>query len=384
VVALRNGRFKETPVPGVKQLAYDEPEIPKGVRRDELIALMASRRAGKAGEVLREILRSGFCPELICAHIAWGEPMFVKDLVPEAKLLLYCEFFRQPCGTDVGFDPEFSPNRQPVFWTRVANGPLLTCLSVSDAAVAPTLWQRSTFPTLHRDKIRVIHDGVDTDAVIPQADATFQMNGKTFSGHDEIVTYVSRSLEPHRGFPTFMRAIPQVQHRRPRAQIIILGREEVTYSPVLLSGESYRAHMLRELGDELDMSRVHFSNGVIPHGEHIKLLQISSVHAHLTYPFVQSWSLIEAMSAGCLVVGSRTPPVQEAIVDGENGLLVDFFSPEELAEKIAAALERPRDMQPLREAARRTAVERYDLARVCLPQQLSLIEEVMRCDHRAR
>jgi glycosyltransferase involved in cell wall biosynthesis len=228
--------------------------------------------------------------------------------------------------------------------------------------VVPTRWQQKQFPAGHAGRMSVIHDGIDTDTVSPSDD----------SREEELVTYVARNLEPYRGFHIFMRAIPEIQKRRPKATIVIVGGDEVSYSPRLPPGQTYRERMLREIEGKADLSRVHFT-GRVPYGEYLKLLRRSSVHVYLTYPFVLSWSLLEAMSAGCLVVGSRTPPVEEVIRDGEHGLLVDFFSTEQIADTVAHALEHQQELQPLRERARGTVIERYDLKRVCLPAQLGLV-----------
>jgi glycosyltransferase involved in cell wall biosynthesis len=147
----------------------------------------------------------------------------------------------------------------------------------------------------------------------------------------------------------------------------------VSYSPRLPPGETYRGRLLRELEGKIDLSRIFFL-GKIPYKDYLQVLRRSSVHVYLTYPFVLSWSLLEAMAAGCLVVGSRTPPVQEVISDGENGLLVDFFSPQNVAARVDEALSRQKELQPLREKARRTVVDGYDLRRICLPRQLNLVE----------
>jgi glycosyltransferase involved in cell wall biosynthesis len=208
----------------------------------------------------------------------------------------------------------------------------------------------------------VIHDGIDTDVVSPSGGP----------GDEELITYIARNLEPYRGFHVFMRAIPEIQKRRPKARIVIVGGDEVSYSPRLPPGQTYRQHFLREIEGKADLSRVHFT-GKIPYPAYLDLLRKSSVHVYLTYPFVLSWSLLEAMSAGCLVVASRTPPVEEVIRDDENGLLVDFFSTEQIAARVDYALRNQEELKALRERARGTVIERFDLKRVCLPAQLGLV-----------
>src|SRR6185312_4325157 len=135
---------------------------------------------------------------------------------------------------------------------------------------------------------------------------------------DEVVTYVARNLEPYRGFRTFMRSLPAILSRHPKAHVVIIGGDEVSYGMRLPDGKTYREEILNELGDSLDLSRVHFL-GRVPYPTFLTVLQISRVHVYLTYPFVLSWSMLEALSAGCLVVGSRTPPVEEVLRHRENG-----------------------------------------------------------------
>src|SRR6185436_17036483 len=114
---------------------------------------------------------------------------------------------------------------------------------------------------------------------------------------EELVTYVSRNLEPYRGFHTFMRAIPEIQRRRPRARIVIVGGDEVSYSPRLPPGQTYREMLLKQVQDRIDLARFTFLPR-LPYGEYLDLLRASSVHVYLTYPFVLSWSDLEAMSCG--------------------------------------------------------------------------------------
>jgi glycosyltransferase involved in cell wall biosynthesis len=363
VVALgeKPNLLRQRQLPGVKTFGYELKSEAGGFEAPVVRAIHRGRAAAAAALQMR---RAGFRPDVVFTHLGWGEALFLKDVFPEAKVLLFCEFFYNAHGSDTGFDPEYPAGRDSLLRLRVMNAPLLMSLDAADWGMAPTLWQERQFPLHHRARISVVHDGIDTDIVTP---------GKP---DEELITYVARNLEPYRGFHVFMRAIPEIQKRRPKARIVIVGGDEVSYSAKLPPGETYRARLLKELDGKIDLSRVHFT-GRIPYGAYLDLLRRSSVHVYLTYPFVLSWSLLEAMSAGCLVVGSRTAPVEEVIRDGENGLLVDFFSPEAIAAKVDSALSHA-DAEPVRQRARQTVVERYDLKRVCLPAQVALVESLQR------
>ena len=356
--------LRQPRLPGVEVLGYDLPELER-VEPFNASLVKAIHRGKRVAAGAAHLKRQGFRPDVIFAHIGWGEALFLKDIFPDARVLLYGEFFYRAQGADVGFDPEFPMSAEKVLRLRVMNAPLLMSLDASDWGMAPTRWQHRQFPAAYAQRMSVIHDGINTDAVSPSKEV-FQ---------EELITYVARNLEPYRGFHVFMRAIPEIQKRRPNARIVIVGGDEVSYSPRLPPGQTYRQRLLRAIEGKADLSRVHFT-GRIPYADYLALLRRSSVHVYLTYPFVLSWSLLEAMSAGCLVVGSRTPPVEEVIRDGENGLLTDFFSTEQLAARIDQALSM--DSRPLREAARKTAVERFDLKRVCLPAQLELVARLQR------
>ena len=353
--------LRQPRIPGVQLLAYTHTEK-NHEDRFTAPALKAIERGKQVAGGALQLKRQGFYPDVIFTHIGWGEALFLKDVFPKARVLLYCEFFYRARGGDMGFDPEFPPNAEKILRLRVMNAPLLMSLDASDWGMAPTRWQQKQFSLAHASRMSVVHDGIDTDGVTP---------GKP---EEELITYVARNLEPYRGFHIFMRAIPEIQKRRPNAKIVIVGGDEVSYSPRLAPGLTYRERMLREMDGKIDLSRVQFT-GKIPYQQYLALLKKSSVHVYLTYPFVLSWSLLEAMAASCLVVGSRTPPVEEAIRDGENGLLVDFFSPEAIAARVDEAI--GMDSTLIRQRARATVIEGYDLKRVCLPAQLGLVSRLL-------
>jgi glycosyltransferase involved in cell wall biosynthesis len=317
----------------------------------------------------------GYVPDVIFGHSGWGETLFLKEVWPETKMIAYAEFYYKGRGADVGFDPEFQTRSfDQVMFSQGRATHLGQSLVHADAGLSPTQWQASTHPPVLRDRITVIHDGVDTTVMKPNPQASFALsNGRILSVGDEVLTFVNRNLEPYRGYHTFMRSLPAILAARPNAQVVIVGGDSVSYGSAPKEGQSWREIFLSEVRDQIDLSRVHFM-GWVNYPQFVALMQVSRAHAYLTYPFVLSWSMIEAMSAGCHVVASRTAPVIEAVTDGVNGTLVDFFDVAGWSAALTDALARPEFYADRRAAARATAVERYDLRSVCLPRMVSFVE----------
>jgi len=334
----------------------------------------AIRTGAAVTEVCRLLKDHRVQPDIIVGHNGWGETLFVKDIFPDVPLLAYFEFYYRFRGADVEFDPEFDLVFSDPLRFRTRNAVNLMGFEAADWGHTATRWQRGLYPPDMQNRITTLHEGVDTDFVIPDPAAWVKLSREelVLTRQDEVVTYVSRNLEPYRGFHIFMRALPEILRRRPRAHVVIVGGDDVSYGSRPVPGTTYREMMLREVGARLDFTRVHFV-GQIGYTTYLKLLQVSSVHVYLTYPFVLSWSFIEALSAGCLVVGSATPPVLEVLKDRLNGLVVDFFSPSGLADRIDEVLDHPDRMQTLRHRARQTAVDHFDLKR----RQLALWEELL-------
>ena len=325
-----------------------------------------------------QLKRSGYEPDIIFSHIGWGEGLFLKDVWPKAKKIVYAEFFYAPYGRDTNFEPEFQKDSLGTsVWVRARTASMALDMSDADYALAPTQWQASTFPGEHQARLKVIHDGVRTELLTPDPDATLEIPEKnlTLRSGDEILTFVSRNLEPYRGYHILMRSLPKILKARPNAQVVIVGGDAFSYGTRPPGAQSWKEMFLNEVKDQIDQSRVHFL-GYVDYNRFTSVIRTSRVHAYLTYPFVLSWSMLEAMSAGALVIGSRTPPVQEAITHGRNGLLVDFFDVAGWSEAIIDALARPEHYMGIRAAARETAIQRYDLNSVCLPQMISFLESV--------
>lgn len=351
---------------GVNKIVYQPPAANNSGSHPLTLEIDASIRNGAAvAQALRELLDQGYRPDIVIGHSGWGETMFLKDVFPDAPLLANCEFFYHSEGADVGFDPEYVSLFADPARLRTRNAVNLMAMDAADWGHSATHWQRNLYPPEIRRRITAIHEGVDTDIARPFAGAEISLarDQLTLTAKDEVITFVARNLEPYRGFHIFIRALPEILRRRPRAHAVIVGGDGVSYGSPAPPGTTYRQALLQEVGDKLDLTRVHFL-GQVPYSSYINLLQISSAHVYFTYPFVLSWSFIEALSCGCVVVGSATPPVLEVLEDGVNGYTVDFFAIDALADRIEQVLRQKKRMGGIREAARATAVKRYDLKRM--------------------
>ena len=365
-------RWEGTPPDWLRMVRY-RPHREIGKQQHPYLAFVESavlngQALARTGWKMKE---AGYSPDLVVAHSGWGPGLYVGDIWPDAKYVGYFEWYYHSRGRDVGFLSS-DVTRDDQHRIRSRNAAILLDLAACNWGIVPTGYQASQFPELLRRKLTVQHDGVDTGYFAPAPGRRLKLPGLDLSHVDELVTYVARGMEPYRGFPQAMTAFAEVLKRRPRAHVVIVGEDRVAYGRNLPDGDTFRKKMLREL--ELDQDRLHFT-GRLPREHYREVLLASSAHVYLTVPFVLSWSMIESMSAGCVLVASDTDPVHEVVRDGENGLLADFFDTGALAERICAALERPDDFAGLRENARRTAVERYAASKL-IPLRAQLLEAV--------
>lgn len=354
------GRRTAPGMDAVRWIPYDLSRQPHKQQHPYLRQMESAVLHGQAAaRVMLQLKQKGYKPDAILAHPGWGETLYVRDIFPDARLIHFCEWYYGTPNSDTGFDPEFPSTFDTLAKLRTWNALHNLNLEHCDAGVSPTNWQRSRHPDIYLPKIHLAHEGIDTDLLKPDPMAQLTLpGGHTVKAGDPVITYVARNLEPYRGFHTFMRTLEKVQKAHPRCHTIIVGGDDVSYGSKPTDAPNWREKMLREVS--LDATRTHFM-GKVPYDVYRKVLQVSAAHVYLTYPFVLSWSMLEAMATGCLLIGSRTGPVEEVVVDGENGLLVDFFDTGAMADRIVQALDNQAALQPLRQAAQRCVRERYSL-----------------------
>jgi glycosyltransferase involved in cell wall biosynthesis len=369
------GSNTATPMQGVRLVKYFLPNAdladthPFARRFD-----MECRRAEQVLYGLSTLASSGFKPDIIFAHPGWGETLPLRTMFPQARFFVYCEFYYNAVGLDLGFDLEFpATGLDGHIALQLKNATTLLALEDCELGISPTKWQHSTYPSHYQSKIEIVHEGIDVNVAKPAAGAVLTLpSGQVLRRSDEVVTYVARNLEPVRGYHVFMRALPGILARRPNAHVVIIGGDGISYGAAPPPGTTWKSTFLKEVAAKVDLSRVHFL-GRVPYHVYLKVLQISSAHVYLTYPFVASWSLLEAMSVGCVVLGSDTPPVQEMIT-GENGILVPFFDVEQWVDRVVEALEKPARFRLMREAARQFVSENFDADKICVPTMMSIFQ----------
>ena len=363
---------------GVRVFSY-KPRRPNTPGLHPWLVDMESKtlRAEACWAAMGALKLQGFVPDVVIGHPGWGEPLFVKQVWPRARLGLYAEFFYRADGADMGFDPEFGSVDPAADACRLQMKNLnnLAHLDQADAAISPTLWQANTFPAHWRERICVAHDGIDTDVLRPSPGVRFTIpdGDEVLTRDDEVITFVARHLEPYRGFHIFMRVLPELLRARPNARVLLVGDEAPGYGAVAPPGTTWRTLFTDEVRHQIsesDWTRVHFL-GRLGRDAFTMLLQVSRVHVYLTYPFVLSWSLLEAMSVGACIVASDTAPVREVIQHAEQGLLVEFFDRQSLLKTLQQVLDDPAQRLRLGKQARQRVREDYDLKRVCLVKQLN-------------
>ncbi|SDY32794.1 Glycosyltransferase involved in cell wall bisynthesis [Jannaschia faecimaris] len=368
---------------GVRKVVYKSHHAPAGDAYG--LSKTWEEAAGNgygAAQAAARLKAAGFVPDIILGHTGWGELLFMKQALPGVPILGFFEYYYLAKGGPVGFDPEEPAKPATPYLLHARNAVPNSNLHVVDRGVAPTCWQRDTFPKIFHDKLYVCHDGIRTDRLRPDPDVALNLGrvGR-ISREDEIFTYLARNMERTRGFHTFMRALPAIQKARPKARVLIVGGSGASYGAASQAEGGFRAELEREVGHLLDWDRVHFL-GQLPYADYQKVVQISRCHIYLTMPFVLSWSLLESMAMQATVVASNVAPVREAITHGETGLLVDFLKPEALARQVCEVLADPAKFAHLGRAARDHIVAEYDFLNKCLPEHIAQINTLVPADRR--
>lgn len=332
-------------------------------------AVLAGQAVARASVDLRD---QGYAPDLVMAHSGWGPGMFVKDVWPDAAYVGYFEWYYNKFAPDVAFLNDGDRPLDDDLRGRMRNAAILTDLAACEVGICPTRFQKLQFPACFDGKLTVMHDGVDTERYAPEDGAKLVLPSLDLSHAEEIVTYVARGMEPYRGFPEFMEAAAQVLAARPNAHVVVVGEDRVAYGRKLSEGDSFKKRALETF--DYDESRLHFV-GLLSRGDYRKVLLASSVHVYLTIPFVLSWSMMEAMSAGCALVASDTEPVRE-LLDETSAALVDMKKPADVSAAIVGLLEDKGARDRLGAAARARIVADYAM-RDIFPQKKKLLTRLV-------
>ena len=352
-------------ITGVRKVPYAKPQ-PAGAETHIAAKELEGgvRRADAVFRVAMGLKSLGFTPDIMIGHHGWGEMLNLVDVWPRVPLYGYFEFYYNPDKADVGFDPEFPADPFDAPRIRAKNAINHIALNLGQHGNSPTRWQWSTYPDWARERIDVLWEGVDLETCKPDPSVRrkpLTIGGMTVKPTDKLVTFVSRDLEPYRGFHLMMRALPHLHRARKDLKVIMVGSDGVSYGTMPPEGGTWRDRLMKEVGGSIDLDRVAFP-GRVPYPDYLALMKRSDAHVYLTYPFVASWSLRESQAMGCAVIGSDTQPVREFITHGENGLLTSFFDPQGLASTLLDLLENKALQVKLRGNARAYAEKNLAMA----------------------
>ncbi|GAN79293.1 glycosyltransferase [Acidocella aminolytica] len=342
-------------IEGVRKVTYSRPPPPP----QALVATarefeMASVRAQACYNGALQIKALGFKPDIIIGHHGWGEMLNLCDVFPGVPILGYFEFYYRIHNSDVNFDPEFPMEESRFGVVRGKNTINHLAIGLEQWGQTPTRWQYDTYPEWARQKIKIIEEGVDLDICSPDAalyKKTVKVGPLSVSPRQKLLTFVSRNLEPYRGFHTLMRALPEILKERRDLLVSIVGGDEVSYGAPPPNGGSWKDVLLKEVGNKIDLSRVHFM-GKVKYDDHLTLLKRSNAHVYLSYPFVASWSLRESLACGCPIIGADSVTVAEFIQNEQNGILTPTLDSNKLAKNVLRVLGDTKLASKLRKGAR--------------------------------
>jgi glycosyltransferase involved in cell wall biosynthesis len=333
--------------------------------------------------------RKDLKPDLIVGHSGFGSTLFLRELYPNTPIVNFFEYYYRAHDpdSDMDFRKDLDWKVEPIKYlrSRCRNAMILLDLQNCEAAYTPTEFQKSRFPEEYLPKLQVIFDGVERavyhgheETLRPALErrAPRQIGGVKIPAKTRVVTYVSRGFESMRGFDIFMRSARLIAQRFPDVVFLIIGTDRIAYGgdeSHIEGQKTFKEWVLSR--EEFDLSRFFFL-GRVPPEELARILASTDLHIYLTVPFVLSWSMMDAMSCGAVVLASSTSPVKEMIRDGENGLLADFFNVEEFADKAVRALQDPAAHRPLGRAAEKMIADQYSLEAV-LPRMMTIYQHAL-------
>jgi len=315
--------------------------------------------------------RADLRPDLIVAHSGFFTASFLRELY-DCPIVNLFEYFYHPMESDCDFRSDlFSPELCDRVRARARNASFLLDLESCDLGYCPTEWQRSLFPDEYQCKLSVAHGGIDTDYWCPEnddkdIDCDFGIPAET-----KVITYVTRGFESMRGFDIFMKMAKRICDMRDDVVFLVAGSDRICYGAdaTITDGLSFKQWVLQ--GDDYDLKRIRFL-GYVGKDKLRSMYRRSDLHVYLTAPFILSWSAVDSMACGCVLLGSDTNPVREVIQHQENGLLVDFFDVNSMVEQANRVLDDRSGFSQLRSAARETVESRFSL-RSRLPELVKLL-----------
>ena len=360
--------------PRIEVLRYEHKLENSGTHPHSLEVDEWIHRSEKVADIAMVLKKRGWAPDVMLAHPGWGEALLLKQVFPSTPLVIWPELWLRP--EHLGIDPA-GMNVGQMQYLRIKDWLIDGAMADSTLAVLPTRYQASTFPQRWQSKIAVVHEGVPEAMLqLPRLQQLTISENIILTPDIPVVTFISRNLEPMRGFPTFMRALPNLIANHPTVHVVIVGGDEVSYSSAPGDGRSWRDHLLEELGDRIDRQRVHLF-GRMPHEQLQKLYRRSDLHVYLSKPFVLSWSLLELMACGTPVLAEANSMMEELIQPGINGALW-HGQPESLAKAILTLLETPERLKKWGEQARKQLQPTY-LQHHCLSHLEQLLQQQTSC-----
>ena len=328
------------------------------------------RRSEQVADLAMSLKQRGWAPDVMMAHPGWGEALLLRQVFPSTPLLIWPELWLRP--EHLGFvSTEMSVGQMQ--YLRIKDWLIDGAMADASLAVLPTRYQASTFPQRCQNKIAVVHEGVPEAMLkLPRLRQLTIAEGVTLGPNVPVLTFISRNLEPMRGFHTFMRALPSLLANHPTVQVVIVGGDDVSYSSAPGDGRSWRDHLAAELGARIERQRVHLF-GRMPHDQLQKLYRRSDLHVYLSKPFVLSWSLLELMACGTPVLAEANPMMEELIQPGINGALWRG-GPESLTKAILTLLQKPDQLKQWGTQAKQQLQPTY-LQQHCLDQLEKLLRQ---------